>query len=279
MLYFFAFRYGRYIGALISCLFVGLSPIFLQRSCAGWFDTDILTLLFPLLITWTYLLSVENTARKYTYLWLAVSSLLVGLFSFTWPYWWFIFLVILLYAALSLGYNILSCFYPAIFKRWITKDEEESLASRGGFRRLGERVAYTGVFFLLSLISVCIISGTQPLIELFEQLRQALILNKPLMSSIWPNVFSTVGELRKITPQEMSGLLGGGLWVLGFSLLSIILLFIRVFFLPAAGEFKRASVIIFAAWFLSMTFASLRGVRFTVFSSCSACRFSGLGDE
>ena len=43
-------------------------------------------------------------------------------------------------------------------------------------------VAFTGVFFLgvVSLISVGIISLGRTLIALFKQLRQALILNKPL---------------------------------------------------------------------------------------------------
>ena len=95
VLYMFSFRLGRHIAAVISCLFVGLSPIFMSRSCAGWFDKDILSLLFPLLVVWTYLLSLFAYSLKRRLLWVFFSSFWVGIFCFTWTHWWFIFLIIL----------------------------------------------------------------------------------------------------------------------------------------------------------------------------------------
>ena len=90
------------LGAFVACLFVGLAPIFLSRSCAGWFDTDVLILLFPLLVTWFYLnaLTVKNSKARLG--WLFLSSMFLGLFSFSWGYWWFILLIIIIFEIYSL---------------------------------------------------------------------------------------------------------------------------------------------------------------------------------
>lgn len=52
VLFFFCKRFFNQTCGIFAVLIVGLSPIILQRSCAGWFDTDIINLSFLLLILW-----------------------------------------------------------------------------------------------------------------------------------------------------------------------------------------------------------------------------------
>ena len=100
----------------MACLFVGLAPVFLDHSVAGWFDMDILNLTFPLLIAWSYLNIFPASPfplpcgrgqggknNKAVLLWTFIAAFWIGLFSFTWVGWWFIFLIIIIYE----GYSIL----------------------------------------------------------------------------------------------------------------------------------------------------------------------------
>lgn len=247
-LYLFSFQYGKYIAGVTSCLFVGLAPMFLPRSCVGWFDTDILNLLFPLSIMWTYLLSCTSTSFKHKLLWICSSCLLVGLFSFTWTHWWFIFLFIILYEFIFLICLGFGYFY---FKK-------ENL------HQLKQHLFSLFLFIFLSFFCVFVLAGREPLIILYNQVKEALALNKPLVATIWPNVFFTVGELRRTSLPEMARSIGG-VWLFVPSVICLLVILIRALFYRAYSDFKRNSIIIIAIWFISMFFAASRGVRFVVF--------------
>ncbi|TAN63148.1 hypothetical protein EPN16_00275, partial [bacterium] len=247
-LFFFSFQYGKYIAGITSCLFVGLSPMFIPRSCAGWFDTDILNLLFPLLIMWTYLLSSASLYFKRKLFWICLSSLLVGLFCFTWTHWWFVFLFIILYEfifMICLGFGY---FYQ----------------KKGNLYPLKRHFFSVSLFISLSFFCIFVLAGREPLAILFNQVKEALSLNKPLIASIWPNVYFTVGELRRTSFLEIERSVGG-VWVFVPSVVCLFAILIRALFCRAYSDFKRNSIIIIAIWFISMVFAASRGVRFIVF--------------
>lgn len=247
-LYLFSFYFGRHIAGVVSCLFVGLSPAFLPRSCAGWFDKDVLNLLFPLLITWAYLLSYRNLSFRDRLLWIFFSSFWVGLFCFTWSFWWFVFAIIIIYECITLSY--------LVFERFYLKRENVNL--------LKQHLASLSFFLLFSFFWIIALSGTEPFAVLFSQIKQTLTLNKPLISSVWPNVYYTVGELKKTDIREMSEYAGGKV-VFIFSLLSMLILLKRALGNKAYVYSKCAGIIIMTIWFIAMFFASLRGVRFVIF--------------
>jgi len=248
VLYLFSFSYAGYLGAIVSCLFVGLSPIFLPRSCAGWFDKDILCLLFPTLVVWTYLISLYAQTLKKRIIWLLFSSFCVGLFCFTWTRWWFIFLILVLYELL---------FFVRIFFVYLRYKDKNLVLIK-------QHIVSVSLFSLFTGFWVIVFCGLGPFGVLYRQITDALILNKPLLSSIWPNVFYTVGELRRVGFNEMAHSLGGT-FVFISSLLCLILLLIRALFNRSYAGPKRESIIILTIWFLSMLFATFRGVRFIVF--------------
>lgn len=248
VLYFFSNRNGGgHVGAILSCSLVGLAPIFLQRSHAGWFDKDILNLLFPLLVVWTYALASVNVSLKRKASWICFSSFSVGLFCYSWTHWWFIFLIIIIYEFIYLAY--------LLFARLFLKKENIDLMKEHSFS--------LGCFIFLSLFWILLLAGIQPLGAFYNHIRLALTLNKPLMASIWPNVYSTVGELRKMTSLEIARSIGRGIFLA--STASLFILLIRAFFSRAYPDFKRVAIKILAIWFFSMFFATSRGVRFMVF--------------
>ena len=83
---------------LISGIFFSLSPIFLQRSSIGWYDTDPYNVLFLLLSI--LLLSSINIATK-AYKKITLLALLSGLYSLIWQGWLFLPITILTVLVIS----------------------------------------------------------------------------------------------------------------------------------------------------------------------------------
>lgn len=248
LLYLFVYQEGGVPGAIIASLFIGLSPVFIPRSCAGWFDMDTLNLIFPMAIVWTYLIASQSAAFKKKILWLCVSAFLVGLFCFTWGNWWFVFFIIIIYEVFSIAAEVMLC---------LRRPERGSVG-------LKQHSISVLIFSCVSLIGVVIFSRAEALVVWWQQIRDAIVLNKPLLSSIWPNVFSTVGELRKLNPSEVTTA-AGGIFLAILSALSLMVLFVRAIAGRAVQGFKREAVFIMVLWLLSMLYASFRGVRFTMF--------------
>ena len=247
-LFLFCYRWGV-ITAIIACIFVGLCPIFISRSCAGWFDNDILILLLPLLIVWAYLKAGEARHLRGKILWLFLSSFLIGLFCFTWEYWWFIFLIVIIYEV----YSLLNAWL--IFKL-ARQDREMQL-----FR---QHLVSLFFFFFFSICWVLLFCGTEPLAAFFSQFKGALLLNKAVIDSIWPNVLSTVAELRKSDFNSFAYQAGGPVLLI-MSFFSILALYLRSLRQAHYKGFSAEAIKILVFWFICMFFACLHGVRFEVF--------------
>lgn len=248
VLYLFAYRLGGHICAIVSTLFLGTAPIFLPRSCAGWFDKDTLNLLFPILVIWVYLLAYQARSTKKGLIWILFSAFWIGLFCFTWENWWFVIPFIIMYEAV--------CFVKIIFAYWRSKERSTDF-----FRK---HLLFIGVFFGACVFWIIVFSGTRPLTLLLEQVMGALSLNKPMIANIWPNVYSTVGELKPTTLREINNGVGNA-FLFWSSLLAWDVIFFWGIIKKMFHGFKRSAVIMLSLWLFSMLFACLKGVRFVVF--------------
>ncbi|OGX42078.1 MAG: hypothetical protein A3H41_01590 [Omnitrophica WOR_2 bacterium RIFCSPLOWO2_02_FULL_45_28] len=247
-LYIFSYQYSGHPGAVISCLFIGLAPTFLHRSHAGWFDKDILNLLFPVLVVWAYIKGYENQPLRRRLLWMCFSAFWVGLFCFNWTHWWFVFFIVILYEILYLVSLLFIHLYLRKNKIKSIKEHIISLISFSAF----------SFFWILS------IAGMEPIRVLYTETIKAVFLTKPLAASVWPNVLYTVGELRKADIRAISESLGGA-WIFAFTLICTISLLIRAIWYKAYSGPKRAAIIICNIWFIAMLFASFTGIRFVMF--------------
>lgn len=248
LLYLFCYYRAGNLVALIACLFVGLAPFFLQRSCAGWFDMDILNLLFPLLVVWTYLIAYNAASFRQKLFWLCFSGFWIGLFCFTWINWWFIFLIILIYETYFL--------VNLIFVYWQYKEKNLNLFKQHLFS--------SSLFLFFSFFWIILFSGFVPLVALYEQIKGALILNKPLTDFIWPNVYSTVGELKRADILQIANSIGG-VPLFASSLVCMLILFLCTLRSRKYAGIQHQTILIFIFWFISMFFACFRGVRFAMF--------------
>lgn len=248
-LFIFCMRRAGLYAAVTSCLYVGLAQIFLERSCAGWFDTDVLNMLFPLLIVWSYLKIFDVSTLRLRALWLFICGLCVGLFCFTWPGWWFIFLIIIIYELYSLvelglrRVSVRNARLGALFK---------------------QHMVSLSLFSAFSLLWVLLLCGPDPLEALYSQFQLVLNINHPFNYSIWPNVLSTVSELKKADLAQMSTLAGQVILFIP-ALVCLLVLYSRTLRRRVYNNPAQESAIIFAVWAAVILFASSRGVRFVMF--------------
>ena len=248
VLYFFGYRLKGAAAAIITALFVGLGSTFIPRSCAGWFDKDILSMCFPVLVIYCYALACDYAQQRKKLFWICASSFWVGIFCFTWTYWWFSCALIVLYECI---------YFVLAFARFMYVKKIDLPAIR-------QHALSLGSFLVFSFIWVVVFCRLEPIEDLYRQVMLAVSLNKPLMSSIWPNVFSTVGELKSSTFRDIFNLLGGQ-FIFFPSVLCLAVSLIVVLRDKKYSGFTRVSLSIFTIWFVVMFYASARGIRFVMF--------------
>jgi dolichyl-diphosphooligosaccharide--protein glycosyltransferase len=234
------------IGAFFTILFIGLNEIFLKRSCAGWYDYDVLSILMATIVVWFVFLSLRNKSNiKKLILYSILASFFEAVYVFTWIGWWFIFLVIGLFFVLQILNN-----YSLYYKELKRANRENLPYFISGIVFLSGSIIFS---FLLVRINI--------FEEIFVNVKMNLHLGTSLLSSIWPNIYYTVDELKFGGIGRIVSTLHGGI-VFSFSLLSMLWMYIS----ERRGENKDFVYIMFL-WFIFMLFASLKGIRF-VFYLC-----------
>jgi len=258
ILLFYMCRYltGNSIAGFFSCLALGLAPIFLMRSSAGWFDTDPYVILFSILIIWGYLLSLKKDlllSKRLIFSFLA--SICVGLFSSTWDGWWYIFDLII----------ISTLYYLA--NLYLLKNEYQ-------LSDLIKKVNLSlPVFFFSSLIFVTLFSGVKISSHFIAGPWSAI---HAFQEQFWPNTFLTVAELGSGRPQEILGSMGG-----------ILILFLSVAYLlwvladKKSPDFIEKSFlgILFSFWLIILYLVSLKARRFGLLLAVPLCISFGLFTE
>lgn len=242
-LFFFCYRSYGLLCAFISCLFIGCAPIFIPRSVAGWFDMDVLTMLLPLIAIVCYLYSFESSGKRRVS-WLIFSAAWMGLFAFTWSFWFVFAMIIGAYEVFTLS---------NLYAERLQYKVDTSREMRIHFRSF--------VFFLLCTgAAVFLFCGSAPYRFLPGFMAQGVRLNDAAVS-VWPTVLSTVGELKR--PDIMTiGRSTGDVVVFCLALCSMLA------FLLLNHRFrglKRESIVLFTVWFIAMFVVSFKGVRFVMF--------------
>jgi len=243
VLFFFCAGAFGVICAAVSCLFVGMAPIFMPRSVAGWFDMDVLNLLFPLLAVGCYLFSYDRGGwRKLPFL--ALAAFWIGLFAATWTYWFVFAFIIVAFEVYSL------------VNLWLQKLQYKDEVSA----QMRSHALSLAFFFVSTLCFVLVMAGVAPLREFYRLILGSLTLNDVTVS-VWPNVYSTVGELKH--PDFMTVARSSG-DVLLFSLSLLAMLYLLLTNQRMRGV-KRASVVMFVLWFMAVFCICSKGVRFVMF--------------
>lgn len=182
--YFLVRRFTNGFGAIAAGIFIVTAPMFAYRTMAGWFDTDIFVIFFPLLITLLFFMAVDNRnnfRRGISFAVLAAFSMF--LYSLAWNGWQYMFYFILIFSAIYLIW----CKY------------------RG--RKVKNFIVVYLTFLLGSLLLIGILSGFINVYKLFMgPLELVNMSQNPWVP--WPDVYATVSELGRPSLLEIISSVG-----------------------------------------------------------------------
>jgi len=230
---------------LISGFFFSLAPIFIQRSCAGWYDTDPYNVIFPLAALFLMAKAFDHNKKI---VWIAALSLLNGIYSVFWQGW--LLLVFLVSLSFFAGY---------LFRVFTKKPVRDIFAGYS-------------IYLLGTLaVSAFVVTPSGLSVSLSEVLG---ITGKFSLARIdvWPDIFLTIGELKRASPLKIMHLSGGPFFVF-FAIYGFFSVLPRKR-TDAFFEYK-ASICVFTAVF---AFMSAKNERFVIFliGPASLCFAYGL---
>ena len=172
------------LGGVIAATVIAIHPSFLTRTVGGFADTDAYNVTFPLFIAWLFLEALESKSTKNSVILSAISGLLVGLYAFTWGGWWYIFDFILISTVLYIAY------YTFIHKK-------ELIGNFTGFikqKEVKNSLIFLAIFFIVSALSTSAFVSLDHFTRFAKNPAGFARLKEVGITTIWPNVFTTVAE-------------------------------------------------------------------------------------
>jgi len=190
LLVIFSFLITKYFSqsntaAFFASLAVNLSPMLLQRVGGEWFDTDIYSVFFPLVIFGAFIFVFRESSYKKRTLGLSLFVLLTMIYSGIWQGWWFIFDILLIGGGIYF------------------------LLEGCDFKELYSKLRWLFCLFIFTFIAIWFFTGKQNALNFFIAPKDLIFALKDVPRDNWPNVFLTVAELRSITPYQLAVELGG----------------------------------------------------------------------
>lgn len=189
-----------------SSIFLLLAPVYIKRSTLGWYDNDPYNIFFPLLVIFIIFKIIDSRTKPKLSFLLCLSLIATFmLYSVFWQGWVFMFSVTMIALCLIAGYEKL--IHP----------------SRGSPKYFLKTLSLTAIG---SFIGISLIFGIKDFFILFKEGWIALknFLNPQLAN--WPDLYITVGELKKTNFTEFVNLLGGDVFFI-VSTLGIAIIFIH----------------------------------------------------
>jgi dolichyl-phosphooligosaccharide-protein glycotransferase len=243
--FFIARRVSNNLGGLVAATLLAISPVFLGRTPAGFSDTDVYNIFFPLMISWLFLESfiLRHKEKTKKYIYAGIAGLFTGIFAFTWDAWWYIFDFIIIS---MVGYFIYLIF---VHKKYFHKT----------IKMKNLLVTFASYVFS-TIIFVTIFRGFSAMLGAIKGPLSFLFLKEAAKETLWPNVYTTVAELGDTSLSQVINTLGG-------PLLTILVIFsISLFFIKKnKKQYDIKYGMFLGIWFLGTLYSSLAGLRFSMF--------------
>jgi dolichyl-diphosphooligosaccharide--protein glycosyltransferase len=234
--FFIARRLGGNFGGFVGAFIVAIHPAFLNRTAGGFADTDAYNILFPLMIAWLFLEALESNSLKKSIVLSSLSGILVGFFAFAWGGWWFIFDFII-------GSTAIYLLYYLIIHR---KELKQNITNALGKHEIKNTLITLLSFVVLSAIFVTFFRSFRSFINGvlrdpfgFAKLKEVGI------TTVWPNVFTTVAEQNPASLNSVIDQIGMGKWL--FLLIALVGI---VLTLTTLKEKKPWFVLGTVAWYI-----------------------------
>lgn len=186
-IFFLSRRIGGNLAGFFSALLFSFHPILLLRIIAGFSDTDIYSVLFPIVIIWFFIEAFLSESFRTRGMFILAAGILVGIYSFAWTGWWYTFYLVLAGLLLIIGTKIIAeLFHQGTLSEKIGK----------GVSTIKMDVVISCIYIISSILSVFALKGINEVINGFLGPFNFFALKEISTENLWPNIFSTVGELQ-----------------------------------------------------------------------------------
>ncbi|MGV8141232.1 MAG: STT3 domain-containing protein, partial [Candidatus Woesearchaeota archaeon] len=212
--FFIGRRIMNTVAGFFAAMFIATSPMLISRTLGS--DTDIWNVMFPLIIIFFFLEAIESKKITIKIILAAATGLFMGLFSFAWGGWWYIFVFLML--------SILAYFIFEIIKDRINKKPFSHT-----FSILKPEIYITATIFISSMIFVSLFSSFNLFIQAFTNpIQISSNLKAAVNLNLWPNVYTTVAELNEASISTIVGQVSFGKTILfTLALLGIIFTLVK----------------------------------------------------
>jgi len=248
--FFIAKRVSGNVGGFFAGLMVAIHPFFLSRTAGGFADTDPYNVFFPLLISWIFLEAFEAKDNLKRVFLAALSGLCIGLFSFAWSGWSFIFNFLIGTAGIYILYQI-------IVHR---KEFKKSVLGILNYKPIKNTLAILVTFLLSSGIFVTLFMGLNTFTRAFTEYIRFAGMKDVAVTTLWYNVYTTVAELNPLSWNQIVQQIGGSFLLL-IAFIGVLLTLTKK---DSHGKIDIKYAALIMVWFFATTYASTKGVRFVL---------------
>jgi asparagine N-glycosylation enzyme membrane subunit Stt3 len=200
--YLFVRRLTNDYGGITTGILVGLAPWYFAHTYAGFFDTDMFNMIFPILVVGFFIMSIlaKDIRTRSIYVSLSAVSLLV--YSAAWEGWWYMFYLVIGTAAV---YLLVSNY---LFKMKTLKPFKEYPSKTKWFLDQPELFSLA-IFAVLSIILLSAYLGPSGFVNALSSPIGASQLQNAIHGTSYPNIYVSVGELQVPSISEVVVEVGG----------------------------------------------------------------------
>ncbi|TKJ17305.1 hypothetical protein CEE44_02095 [Candidatus Woesearchaeota archaeon B3_Woes] len=248
--FFIGKRVGGNLGGFFAAMIVAINSSLLSRTPAGFSDTDSYNIFFPLFILWMFIEAFEEKDLKKSVKFISIGGLLTGLYSTAWGGWWYVFDFVLVTTGIYLIYQFILNI----------KHIKNGFVKYLNIPVIKNSIIIGGSFFITSAIFVSLFKGFNSFVMPFRGPLSVIKLKEVAITTIWPNVLTTVAEFNKTRFGAIISQMGGQL------LFSIAIIGIILTVLIKNNENKRdvKYAIFLTIWFIGTLYGFTKGVRFAI---------------
>ncbi len=187
--YLFVRRITNDYGGITAGLLVGLSPAYFSHTYAGFFDTDMFNMLFPILIVVFFIVSILADDVKSRSIFVSLSAISLFIYSTAWEGWWYMFYLLIGTAVIYFLFsNYLFKIDNAIRLEKFPDKIKWFLDQPALFSLI--------VFMVITSVLLSFYLGLSGFVDILTRFIGVSQLHTAVQSTAYPNVYLTVAELQ-----------------------------------------------------------------------------------
>ena len=215
--YLFVRRLTNDYGGIAAGILVSLAPAYFAHTFAGFFDTDMFNMLFPIMVVGFFILSMLAKDIKTRSIYVVLSAVSLLVYSLAWEGWWYMFYLIIGTAVI---YLLVSNY---LFKMKTIRPFKEYPDKTKWFLEQPAIFALV-VFAVLSSILLSIYWGPSGFVSSLTNSIGFSQLHSTLQGTSYPNIYVSVGELQIPSISSVVSEVGGIVpFVLGILVVPLLL--------------------------------------------------------